>query len=259
MKLLGRFDILGITFTACDKDYIIKKVVEKAKKGERFLVAPIASHPLVLSCFDSRLKKTLNGLNLVVPDSVYVAWSLRFLYNARQKERVYGPELFLAVCQRAQNQGLKIYLYGNKIAKLKQKLKKSLPKLDLAGEDSGGRDIKGREKEEAEKIKEKMRRSKSKILFIGLGSPTQQNILSYLTDVNFPSVAVGAAFDFISGEKPQASKWMQKLGLEWLFRLLKEPARLWQRYLIYAPLFVFLVLGQKLITFFDNRYEKVKR
>lgn len=259
MKLFGRFDILGIALTACDKDYIVEKVVEKAKKGERFLVAPIASHPLVLSWFDSRLKKALNGLNLVVPDSVYVAWSLRFLYHADQKERVYGPELFLAVCQRAQNQGLKIFLYGNKIAKLKQKLKKSLPKLDVGGEEIGGRDIKGKEKEEAEKIKEKMNRSKSKILFIGLGSPTQQNIFSYLTDVNFPSVAVGAAFDFISGEKPQASKWMQKLGLEWLFRLLKEPARLWQRYLIYAPLFVFLIVGQKLSLFFHERNEKIKK
>ena len=90
-----------------------------------------------------------------------------------------------------------------------------------------------------------IKKTDPELIFIGIGSPKQHFVAYNLLKVNKPIVAVGAAFSFVSGRIPQAPSWVGKLGFEWLFRLLKEPKRLWKRYLIFGPLFAILVVAQK--------------
>ena len=127
--------------------------------------------------------------------------------------------------QLAEEKGYKIHLWGDEAKPLSGKLRKKFPKIKIS-QDYG----------------------EAQIVFVGLGSPRQE-IFTVNTFYNRKIVAipVGAAFDFISGKKTQAPYWMQRAGFEWLFRLLREPKRLWKRYLIYAPIFVVLVLYQKLL------------
>lgn len=223
----GKYEVLGVKVSACDYDYIIQKIEESVKKKRGLLIFPTASHSLTNSLFNKEQKEALGKFDYVVPDSQWVRRSLAFLYGVKLPDRVYGPELTLKVCGVAQEKGFRTYFLSRDektLLKLTKKIKKGFPKLKIALDPDN-----------------------SDIAFIGLGSPFQERY----TAQNFKSkkivaIPVGAAFDFISGAKPQAPAIMQKAGFEWLFRLIKEPRRLWSRYLILAPLFVFLVLFQKL-------------
>jgi len=225
MLFKGKYEILGTKVAACDYDFLLTKINQSIKSKKGLLIFPTASHSLVYSVFSKEEKEALKRFDYVVPDSQWVRLSLGFLYGAWLPDRVYGPELTLRVCRLSQNKGYKIYLWGDEAKTLSKKLKKKFPKIKIS------RDY-----------------GQAQIAFVGLGSPRQEIFTSktfYNKDI--VAIPVGAAFDFISGKKPQAPYWMQKTGFEWFFRLIREPGRLWKRYLIYAPLFVFLVLYQKLL------------
>lgn len=225
MVFKGKFEILGTKIAACDYDFLLKKIAESVKRKRRLLVFPTASHSLVYSFFNKEARSSLKLFDYVAPDSQWVKRSIWFLYHVRLLERVYGPELTLRTCQLAAKNGYKIHLLGRSTKNLSQKLKKILPGIKIT-----------------------QNSSQAQIIFVGLGSPHQE---IFTAQTFYPkkvvAIPVGAAFDFISGEKPQAPVWMQRTGFEWLFRFLHEPGRLWKRYLIYVPLYVVLVLYQKLL------------
>lgn len=225
MVFKGKYEILGTKVVACDYDFLLKKINESVKRKKRLLIFPTASHSLVYSVFNNDEKAALKLFDYVVPDSQWVKRSLRFLYGVRLSDRVYGPELTLKICQLAEEKGYKIHLLGGTGKNLSKKLQKTFPEIKMSQD-----------------------YNQAQIVFVGLGSPRQE-IFAAKTFYTKKAVAipVGAAFDFISGNKPQASYWMQSTGFEWFFRLLHEPRRLWKRYLIYAPIYVVLVLYQKLL------------
>lgn len=239
--------------TTASYDKIIEKAINCAKKRKRLTIAPIASHPIILAYKDTKVKKILNSFDMTLPDSQYVKWALNYLYNLSIKNRIYGPELFLRLCKQAEKNKLKIFLYGNNIKLLKEKLKEKFPRLNIDGLDLKYKKI-DLEKD-LEILKIKLKNSKPEMLIIGLGSPLQHRIAYSLKNINMPIIMVGAAFDFISRVKPQAPKWMQNIGLEWLFRLIKEPKRLFKRYIIYGLIFMFLIMTQKL---FSKKYAFTK-
>jgi len=240
---MKKYSLLGVNVIAANYQQIVREIIQAAKTKQCLTVAPVASHPLVLAQQNQKLKQLLNSFDYVLPDSQYVKWALNFLFRSKLKDKVYGPKLFLKICEQAEKKKLKVFLYGNKLPPLIIALQEKFPKLKTAGIDLKHKKL---EKEDFETLVYELAKTKADILFIGLGSPLQHWLAQKLTNNRLPIVMVGAAFDFVSGIKSQAPEWIQNSGLEWLFRLWYEPRRLWKRYLWYGPVFIFLVLKEKI-------------
>jgi N-acetylglucosaminyldiphosphoundecaprenol N-acetyl-beta-D-mannosaminyltransferase len=196
--------------------------------------------------FDREQKFRLNHFDLLVPDGQPVRWVLNWLHHAGLSDRVYGPNLTLKLCARAAQEGCPVYFYGSTdevLCSLRRNLEFRFPSLIIAGmEPSKFRRLRPDEKLE---LATRIRTSGAAITFVGLGCPRQEAFAYEFRDhLQMPTVAVGAAFPFLAGIVPQAPAWMQNAGLEWFFRLAAEPRRLWQRYLLLNPAYVFLVAMQ---------------
>jgi exopolysaccharide biosynthesis WecB/TagA/CpsF family protein len=195
---------------------------------------------------DATQRHRLNGIDLLVPDGQPIRWALNRLHAVGLADRVYGPNLMLELCRQAAEEKLPIYLFGGDEAlleKLSTRLRERLPELQIAGV----RASRFRTLDAAERatLVEEIRASGARMAFVGIGCPRQEVFVYELREaLGMPLVAVGAAFPFHAGQLPQAPAWMQRRGLEWLFRLTCEPRRLWKRYLYLNPLFVLLLLGQ---------------
>jgi N-acetylglucosaminyldiphosphoundecaprenol N-acetyl-beta-D-mannosaminyltransferase len=184
---------------------------------------------------------------MTTPDGMSLVCLLR-LQGFPDVDRVYGPDLMQAVCERASEAGWRIYLYGGApgvTEQLSEKLKTQHPGLRIVGVYSPPfRDL---TPEEDREIVTQINKTNPDIVWVGISSPKQDIWMSrHVESLNAPVlIGVGAAFDFLSGRKRQAPRWIQRSGFEWLFRLVSEPKRLWRRYADY-PLFVLLVILQLL-------------
>lgn len=244
----GKHPILGINIHAVDYDHAVSTIVSAATEKKPCSVSALAVHGVMTGFLNSLHARRLNGLDLVVPDGQPVRWALSWLYNQKLPDRVYGPNLTLRVAQSFAKQGLSIYLYGSKpetLDKLVRNLRQLFPQIKIAGvEPSKFRKLS--EKERLELV-ERIKASGASAVFLGLGCPRQEAwAYEYRNLLNIPILAVGAAFDFHAGTLPQAPLWMQNLGLEWLYRLIQEPKRLWRRYMFLNPLYLWNILLQYL-------------
>ncbi len=242
----GKKNLLGIGVDAVDYDSAVAKIISAAHAKQRMAVSALAVHGVMTGVLDKEHQRRLNSFELIVPDGQPVRWSLNLLYNTHLPDRVYGPILTLRVCEKAAEEGLPIYLYGSKhvvLQRLIKNLTERFPHLKIAGaRPSLFRQTTTEEKAE---IIETIRDSGARIVLVGLGCPRQEVwVYEYSDYLSIPIIAVGAAFDFHAGTVPQAPSLLQKFGLEWLFRLVVEPRRLWRRYLLLNPLFLFLLLLQ---------------
>ena len=256
---LGTFDVLRLKLIACNHDFILKEIKFHIKEKKNFLISPIASQTFVLAYYDKELRDILNKFDYLFSDSLWVKRSVNFLYNIGLKDRLRGSNFLLQVSSLAQKYRYRVYLYGTTsetLERLKARLFDLYPKIKIVGSaPSVFRPLTPLEKKNL--IKE-IEEKKTDILFLALGSPLEQ-VFSYEILYRKPSfskpmivIPFGAAFDFISGVKPTAPKWMQEIGIEWFFRLLCEPRRLWKRYLIYGTIFVELVFRQKIEVIFKK-------
>jgi exopolysaccharide biosynthesis WecB/TagA/CpsF family protein len=244
----GRESVLGVKVNVVDYEAVVAAVVDAATRRRPFAVTALAVHGVMTGVLDEAHCHRLNHLDMVVPDGQPVRWALNLLHGARLRERVYGPALMLAVCRAGADRALPIYLYGSTgsvIERLRRNLTTRLPGLVIAGSrPSAFRRLTPGEKNE---VIEEIRQSGAAITFVGLGCPRQEIwAYEFREALSMPILAVGAAFDFHSGRIAQAPKRMQNWGLEWLFRLSREPRRLWARYLVLNPLYVMLVTLQLL-------------
>lgn len=244
----GKYKIIDNLITACDYDFLLKKIEESISKKSSLLISPIASHTLVRAYYDNNLKKILDNFDYLVPDSQWVRWSIPFLYgkDINLEDRVYGPDLMLKVCNLSWEKFYKVFLYGNTsevLAMLEKHLKNLFPGIKICGkEESKFREL---TKKERENLVKKIKIAEANIVFISLGSPKQEIFsyqLSKLVKKSLIIIPVGAAFDFIAGIKKQASKWISDLGFEWLYRLIFEKKRLLKRYLFYGLIFQIMIL-----------------
>lgn len=245
----GKRVLLGVRVDAVDYQAAEKRILDAARGRMRCTCAALAVHGVMSGALDPVHRYRLNHLDLVVPDGQPVRWGLNWLYGLRLKERVYGPQLTLRVCRAAADGGLAVYLYGSRpevLADLRGNLQRRFPALRIVGaEPSRFRRLSGEEEKEA--LVRRIRASGAAIVLVGLGCPRQEVFAYELGDaLGLPLLAVGAAFDFHAGSLPQAPSWMQGAGLEWLYRLCREPRRLWRRYLLLNPAYVVLLVGQKL-------------
>jgi len=243
----GKHNVLGVLMDAVDYEAAVEFVLKAAYERRGAAVSALAVHGLMNGVLHSEYKYRLDHFDLLVPDGQPVRWALNLLHGAQLRDRVYGPNLMLALCSRAEEVGLGVFLYGSTkevLCGLRRSLEHRFPSLRIAGmEPSKFRRLSAGETTE---LIARIRSTGAAIVFVGLGCPRQEIWAYELREaLSMPLVAVGAAFPFFAGTVHQAPKWMQDRGLEWLFRLLAEP-RLWRRYLFLNPLYVLLVALQLL-------------
>jgi len=259
----GKVDIIGVKVDVVDYEAAVDRIIRAAKSKKPYGVSALAVHGVMTGALDPDQRIRLNALELVTPDGQPVRWAMRFLHHYKLPDRVYGPNLTLKVCEAAAREGLSIYLYGSRQIVLDawiRNLHKMYPNLKIAGTEPSK--FKRLDQEENDEMLERIKASEADILFVGLGCPRQEVFVYENKErLSMPALAVGAAFDFHAGVLPQAPGWMQDTGLEWLFRLMQEPRRLWRRYLYLNPLYLWLVFKQKVRpTYIENEdHEHVAR
>jgi exopolysaccharide biosynthesis WecB/TagA/CpsF family protein len=242
----GKQNILGVRVDAIDYQAAVERIIAAARARHAMTLSALAVHGVMTGVLDATQRYRLNHLDLVVPDGQPVRWALNLLYRARLPDRVYGPTLMLKLCERAATESLPIYLYGsrpNVLEALERNLRTRFPGLEVAGTHASL--FRRLSNEEKQGVVETIQRSGAALLFVGLGCPRQEVwAYEYRDQLAVPLVAVGAAFDFHAGLLPQAPPQMQRLGLEWLYRLTHEPRRLWKRYGLLNPAYLVLLALQ---------------
>jgi N-acetylglucosaminyldiphosphoundecaprenol N-acetyl-beta-D-mannosaminyltransferase len=240
--------ILGARVDATSYVDAVSCVTAWARLGEsRYVCA--ASMNNIMEAYDSpEFKAIHNAADLVTPDGTPLVWGLRLL-GLKHASRVYGPDLTPALLSAAERDEIPVGFYGASqevLDRLLQVVKVRWPKLDVRYAFSPPfRPL--TEEEDADVVRE-INSSGTRILFIGLNTPKQDRwMAAHRGRVNAVMMGVGAAFDFLAGTKPQAPRWLMPLGLEWLFRLVTEPRRLWKRYTKHVPRFAILLTRQVLV------------
>ena len=252
----GKRNVLGVSVDVTDYEAAVESIFQAARAKKPYTVTALAVHGLMTGVLNNEQRFRLNSLDLVVPDGQPVRWALNWIHKAALQNRVYGPNLTLEVCKRAEQEGLSVFFFGGTpeiLQRLRQNLLLRFPRLQVAGTISSKfRSLTAPEKKH---LVDQIRNSGASIVFVGLGCPRQE-IWAYEFQefISCPLLAVGAAFPFLAGTLKQAPRWMQERGLEWLFRFSVEPFRLWKRYLLLNPQFLILLSLQRLgIAHFGDR------
>jgi hypothetical protein len=240
-------ELFGIRYAITDYKEACTIIIDKALSSEtpkKFAVTPLAVHGLIEGYTNETLKSQINTIDLVVPDGQPVKWALNYFHNAKLNDRVYGPTLMLHLLEASEGNGVKIFLYGsteNTLLKLRNFINEKYPSVNVVGIQADR--FRESTQQEIENDRKIIINSKANIVFVGRGCPRQERWVADNKDF-LPAVliAVGAAFDFHAGNVSQAPSWMQRNGLEWLYRFTKEPKRLWKRYLITNSMFVMLCM-----------------
>jgi N-acetylglucosaminyldiphosphoundecaprenol N-acetyl-beta-D-mannosaminyltransferase len=221
------------------------QVLEWAKMNESRYVC-VANVHMVMEAHDSpAFQKLVNAADLVTPDGMPLVWALRWIGYPTQG-RVYGPDLMIKIIEAAAAEGVPVGFIGGRpevLDELIARLQARFPTLKVCYRFSPP--FRPLLPEEDEQIIVEINCSGARILFVGLGCPSQEFWMAeHLNQVRAVMLGVGAAFDFHAGAIPQAPPWMQNIGLEWLFRFLQEPRRLARRYLYHNPRFILLLARQ---------------
>lgn len=242
----GKKNIAGVLIDAVDYASAVRRVMQAAVERKCCILSALAVHGTMTGVLDPEHRYRLNRFDLLVPDGQPVRWALNLLHGACLSDRVYGPNLTLRLFEAAAEEGVAVYFYGTTreiLAPLAETIRRRFPALQVAGmQPSKFRQLQAHEKEE---LIADINNSGAQILFVGLGCPRQEVFAyEFRNKLNLPIVAVGAAFPFIAGCLAQAPKWTQQMGLEWAFRLLHEPRRLWRRYVLLNPHYVYVIILQ---------------
>jgi len=247
MSLYGKKRVLTLNISYLALEKLVDKIFTCSKKI--LLIAPIATYTCMRAFSDKKLTKILNSFDFLVPDSYWLLQSYNLLHETTHKKRLYGPSIMIEVIKQANIKHRAICMIGTTKQTLKSltfQLHKQYPNVPLFSIPLSFNPI---NKKEIKTVADYVNQTNANIIFIALGSPLQECFaysLKNLIKKPVSIITVGAAFDFISKIKKQAPLWMQNHGLEWLFRLINEPQRLWQRYLIYGFAFLLLITKQKI-------------
>jgi N-acetylglucosaminyldiphosphoundecaprenol N-acetyl-beta-D-mannosaminyltransferase len=224
----------------------VNRIAEAADERRAYGVSALAVHGVMTGVLDPEQRYRLNGLDLVMPDGQPVRWGLNRLYGTGIPDRVYGPKLMLVACELAAERGYPVYLYGSRqtvLERLVPRLRLLVPGIEIAGaEPSKFRPVSSEEKLD---IVERIVSSGARITFVGLGCPRQEVFAyEYRHALEMPVIGVGAAFEYRAGTVKEPPEAVQRLGLQWAYRLAQDPGRLWRRYLVLNPAYVALLLLQ---------------
>ncbi|HZN66948.1 MAG TPA: WecB/TagA/CpsF family glycosyltransferase [Tepidisphaeraceae bacterium] len=244
-----KLDLFGVHVSPTCYDEAVQCVLSAAREGRGGAVDLMPVHGLITAVRDAGFRRRINrDFDIVAPDGQPVRWALNLFHQAGLTDRVYGPELMLRLCGAAAAAGVGVYLYGSTagvVDKLKNTLVGRFPGLRVAGAESPP--FRPLTEDEGRAAVERFNASGAGIVFVGTGCPRQEMFAAEHRDkVRAVLVCVGAAFDFHAGAKRMAPPWIQRRGLEWLYRLCQEPGRLWRRYLVTNTIFSLLV-GRRLL------------
>ncbi|MCU0391562.1 MAG: WecB/TagA/CpsF family glycosyltransferase [Thermoflexibacter sp.] len=246
--MINKRKLFSVNYAIVDYESASDTIIDNAKENNSFGVSALAVHGLIESVKDQNLNTLVNKIDMVVPDGQPIRWALNNFFKVGLKDRVYGPTLTKYVLEKANRDKLKVYLYGSTestLTRFNNFINANYPSVEIVGIHID-RFREATPEEDLEDIK-KINDSGAQIVLVGRGCPRQERwVANHLGKVNAAMMAVGAAFDFHAGTVKQAPPWMQKRGLEWLFRLIQEPKRLWKRYLTTNSYFIYLFLLYKL-------------
>ena len=245
---MHRINVLGVGISAIEPRTALDHIVDWIETEQKQYICVCAVHTIMECQRDPELRAMVNHAALAVPDGMPLVW-ISHISGQPAVRRVYGPDLMLSFCELAARAGYRNYLLGGAQGQpkiLAEKLTAQFPGLIINGlQATPNRPL---PEAENEAIIHDINRANPDVVWVGMGTGFQERwMAANRARLNAPAlIGVGAAFDMHSGWVPQAPKWMQNAGLEWLFRLSREPRRLWRRYLIGNSLFVLKVLGQQL-------------
>lgn len=238
-------NVITMAVDVLDIDTAVSNIFTWALSRQSRYVCVSNVHMCIETYNDADFQSVVNSADLVVADGRPISWAQKLL-GYKSAQQVRGMDLTLALCQKAEVDNLKIGFYGGQpetLKKLEKTLLQEYPNLEIAISIAPPFRILS-EEEKAHDI-QRINDSGVQVLFIGLGCPKQEKWMQeHKEKVQSVMLGVGAAFDFIAGDKSIAPGWMQKSGLEWLHRLVDEPSRLWRRYLYTNPKFIVLFLRQ---------------
>jgi N-acetylglucosaminyldiphosphoundecaprenol N-acetyl-beta-D-mannosaminyltransferase len=253
LTALQRVSVLGVGVSAINMEQALAELDRWIESGAQDYVCVCTVHGVMDCQRSEELRQIFNRAGMVTPDGMPLVWLARAQY--KHVRRVYGPDLMMALLSRSASTGQRHFLYGGGAGvgqRLAAKMRTRFPDVRIVGvlEPPFGslEDLCTRE------AAAEINAAEPDVVWVGIGSPKQEQWMARMRPALQAPVliGVGAAFDFHSGEVRQAPLWMQRNGLEWLFRLISDPRRLWRRYLIDNPWFVWEVVLQRLGV---KRYE----
>jgi len=236
-----RINILGVDIDAIDLERACSLIEGWIQDSHRsyVCVAPVST---IIDCQkDNQYRDIINNADMVTPDGMPLVWIGKLRGN-KIIERTYGPDLMVKFCQLSQQRGYRHFFLGGTpetSSRLQENLKRQFPELNIAG--SVSPPFRAIDTSEDQTVLEQINEAKPDVLWVGLGSPKQDYWMrKHREKLDVPvMIGIGAAFDFHAGVKKQAPRWMQRMGLEWFFRLCCEPKRLWKRYLVGNSEFIY--------------------
>ena len=235
--------VLGIPLALTDYARTLEWIDAMVATGERGYVCVAATHTVMACAEDPDLRAAVLGSTLTVPDGQPLVWALKALGRGEGLHgRVYGPELMARACERGARTGLRMFLYGGRnqgaLVQLTANLRARYPGVQIVG--GYVPPFRPLTADEEDTVAAEIERCGADVVWVGIGVPKQEKWMAHMRPrLAAPVlVGVGAAFDFHAGLVPQAPGWVQSAGLEWAYRLAREPRRLWRRYLHYNPRFV---------------------
>ena len=236
----GKRNVLGVLVDVVDYEAVELRILAAARDRRPLAVTALAVHGVMTGVGDGDHAARLNSFDLATPDGQPVRWALNLLHRAGLSDRVYGPTLTLRVLEGCAAEGLPVYLYGSTEAtldRLADALTEQLPELKIVGKEPSK--FRLATPSEANEIADRIRGTGARLVLVGLGCPRQE-LFTYAMRplLEMPVLAVGAAFDYHAGTLRRPPAWMQRYGLEWLWRLSLEPRRLWRRYVLLNPAYL---------------------
>ena len=242
------YRVCGIRVDAHQVPSAVDALLDARRQGAPLAVHLVNAGTLSLARHDEALRDLLQRGDLNLPDGMPLVWIARKrLGLAHMVDRCYGPDLMLAALDQGRRHGLRHYFYGSSpdvVASLTSRMQERFPGLEVVGAESPP--FRALTPDESADLVSRVRSVRADVVWVGLGTPKQDVFVDeYRDQLGAALVAVGAAFDFHAGAKKQAPRWVQRAGMEWAFRLLAEPGRLWKRYLVGNAQFVWGVLRDK--------------
>jgi N-acetylglucosaminyldiphosphoundecaprenol N-acetyl-beta-D-mannosaminyltransferase len=260
-RAIPRVDVLGVGISAITMEQALAEITRWIETREQHYVCVTGVHGVMESQRDPELRRIHNRSGLTTPDGIPMVWAGRHA-GATHMERVCGPDLMLAVCSLAAERGWPSYFYGSAegVAKrLAVRLTARFPGLRVAGWISPP--FRSLTPDEDRLVVQKINSDQPDLVWVGLSTPKQERwMAAHVGRLRAPVLlGVGAAFDLHAGLMRQAPPWMQRSGLEWLYRLYREPRRLWRRYLRNNPAFVLAILRRRPLLVMDGEISERRR
>ena len=250
----GKRLLLGVRLDAVDYDGALSRILAAARAGQPLGVSALAVHGVMTGVFDAEQRWRINRLDLVTPDGQPVRWALNLLHRSALPDQVHGAVLTAKLLPHLEDERIAVYWYGTTpttLALLREELARRHPGLVIAGMEPSR--FGTASATELDAIAARIRACGAQICFVGLGCPRQETFVSAMRDrLGMPALAVGAAFTYLSGELKEPPAFMRRHGLEWLWRLVHEPRRLWKRYVLLNPAYLTLLAVQRLTKWTKN-------